>query len=266
MGTFEDGRTFLDKFRILITTIGNALGFVRLMRSASINYCSKHIEFLPYSITSNMSETDPSDNENSDVLYNIYEDMAKQSDFSDATVKAATQLDDVIKDLKVNFSGRTDYLRMLVKEFEDTDFSEGQDYKHLQFFYQMMPSLILNYIEASLIAKDKLIKKKAADTYICDDGFAIGLAYFLKMLNQDDKFDSLHWFDELSRKFEADFKLLKEREDAAKKPTLNPKEEEASVQMQMTIRKLTMQKEEFEMFYYSFQASRILFRDVNNKK
>lgn len=51
LGEFEDGKTFLDKFRHLVTTIGNALGFVRLLRSASINYCSKHIEFLPYSTT-----------------------------------------------------------------------------------------------------------------------------------------------------------------------------------------------------------------------
>mmetsp|Transcript_16633 Transcript_16633/g.14509 ORF Transcript_16633/g.14509 Transcript_16633/m.14509 type:complete len:155 (+) Transcript_16633:151-615(+) len=41
LGVFEDDKTFLDKFRILITTIGNALGFVRLLRSASLSYCSK---------------------------------------------------------------------------------------------------------------------------------------------------------------------------------------------------------------------------------
>jgi len=27
LGMFEDNKTFLDKFRILITTIGNALGY-----------------------------------------------------------------------------------------------------------------------------------------------------------------------------------------------------------------------------------------------
>ena len=34
LGTFDDGKNFLDKFRILITEVGNALGFVRLLRSA----------------------------------------------------------------------------------------------------------------------------------------------------------------------------------------------------------------------------------------
>jgi len=41
----------MDKFRIMITEIGNALGFVRLIRSASFNYCSKSIEFLPSTIS-----------------------------------------------------------------------------------------------------------------------------------------------------------------------------------------------------------------------
>ena len=34
LGSFEDGKNFIDKFRILITEVGNALGFVRLIRSA----------------------------------------------------------------------------------------------------------------------------------------------------------------------------------------------------------------------------------------
>jgi len=69
--------------------------------------------------------------------------------------------------------------------------------------------LSINFIEASLIAKDKLIKKKAHDAYIFDDGFPLGCAYFLKLLDQNEQFDSLHWFDELDRKFDADVKNLK---------------------------------------------------------
>lgn len=62
LGVFEDGNNFMDKFRLLITSIGNALGFlripifltfsfikrfVRLIKSASLNYCSKLIEYMP---------------------------------------------------------------------------------------------------------------------------------------------------------------------------------------------------------------------------
>ena len=39
----KTGRTFLDQFRILITEIGNALGYVRMVRSAGMHYCSNAI-------------------------------------------------------------------------------------------------------------------------------------------------------------------------------------------------------------------------------
>ena len=47
MGVFEDGSNYLDKFRVLITQIGNSLAFVRLLRSATLNFSSKSLEFVP---------------------------------------------------------------------------------------------------------------------------------------------------------------------------------------------------------------------------
>jgi len=37
----------LDKFREIVSAVGNALGFIRLLRSASLNSSSKLIEYLP---------------------------------------------------------------------------------------------------------------------------------------------------------------------------------------------------------------------------
>jgi WASH complex subunit 7 len=47
LGVGETGKTFLDQFRILITEIGNALGYVRMVRSASMFYCSEAVKYLP---------------------------------------------------------------------------------------------------------------------------------------------------------------------------------------------------------------------------
>jgi hypothetical protein len=50
MEKYEDDSTMLDKLRNIITSIGNALGFVRLLRSASLNYSSKSVQFLPIKV------------------------------------------------------------------------------------------------------------------------------------------------------------------------------------------------------------------------
>jgi len=47
LGTLKGGMTFLDKFRQLITQIGNALGYVRMIRNASLKDNSNLIMFIP---------------------------------------------------------------------------------------------------------------------------------------------------------------------------------------------------------------------------
>ena len=47
LGTGKGGLTFLDKFRSLITHFGNALGYVRMIRNASLKDNSNLIKFIP---------------------------------------------------------------------------------------------------------------------------------------------------------------------------------------------------------------------------
>ena len=39
LGVNESGKSFLDQFRILITEIGNALGYVRMVRAVGVSVC-----------------------------------------------------------------------------------------------------------------------------------------------------------------------------------------------------------------------------------
>jgi WASH complex subunit 7 len=48
----------------------------------------------------------------------------------------------------------------------------------------ILPPLTLNYVESLLIAKDKINKKNVAGMYFTDDGFAMGVAYILRVLEQ----------------------------------------------------------------------------------
>lgn len=51
--------------------------------------------------------------------------------------------------------------------------------------------------------KEKLNKKNSSGAAFTDDGFAIGVSYILKLLDQHTDFDSLHWFQSVREKFAA---------------------------------------------------------------
>jgi WASH complex subunit 7 len=40
LGANENGQSYMDQFRMLIAEIGNALGFVRMVRLGGLSYCS----------------------------------------------------------------------------------------------------------------------------------------------------------------------------------------------------------------------------------
>ncbi len=47
LGVDDKGYSYLDKFRQLITEIGNALGYVRLIRSGGLNFVSSAVAYIP---------------------------------------------------------------------------------------------------------------------------------------------------------------------------------------------------------------------------
>lgn len=46
LGLTPDGYTYLDQFRVLISQIGNAMGYVRMIRSGGLHCCSNAIRFV----------------------------------------------------------------------------------------------------------------------------------------------------------------------------------------------------------------------------
>jgi WASH complex subunit 7 len=176
LGTTKGGVTYLDKFRQLITHIGNALGYVRMIRSAALKDNANLVKYLPQ------------------IVEKIkFEDIADELGIRDETFEAVKMFDLCIKNLFKQAEDAGDYLRMIVKNFDGI--TEQENTKHLKLFYLMIPPLTLSYIDHIQKGKEKITSKmKNVGGFISDDGFALGLAYLLKILNQTEKFNSLNWF------------------------------------------------------------------------
>ncbi|BFU21555.1 hypothetical protein EHI8A_011190 [Entamoeba histolytica HM-1:IMSS-B] len=175
--------SYLDLFRMLITFIGNSIGFVRMIRTGGLMHCAKTIEFIP-------------------DLFNI-------PDFVDLTSKqvqsiqtAAENFSKIISEYSKSYDGYDlKYLTLLVEIFKDE--LNSQRYTHLKHFYLSLPALLLTYIDFIIAAKERLLRNSTnldVEGYIMsDDGFLIGVAYILSILNQRELFYQLHFLDGLEK-------------------------------------------------------------------
>tara|TARA_B110000208_G_scaffold138137_1_gene166759 strand:+ start:559 stop:1164 length:606 start_codon:yes stop_codon:yes gene_type:complete len=142
--------SFLDKFRMLITQIGNAVGYVRMVRSAGLNYCSNAIQFVPD--LENIIAFEPRAGTGAPAVPAAdggdepEEEEIEGAGLSSATVAAARTLDKVVNNLSTNFAEGTNYLKVLAKEFAET--LAKDDNKHLKNFFVLVTPLILNFSES----------------------------------------------------------------------------------------------------------------------
>ncbi|GMH64492.1 hypothetical protein TrRE_jg6565, partial [Triparma retinervis] len=300
----SEGKTFLDRFRILITEIGNALGYVRMVRSAGMKFCSDAVQFLPDLedipdfaplAGEGLSGSDGSSGEGDEEGGEGEEGGEKKkpvegAKLSATTVTAAQNLDACIGVVKTNLKDSTDYFHLLVKVFKEVLLGGGNDHSQLDNFFMIVPSLCLSWIEASLYAKDMMYKKNRTvrDAYYSDDGFSMGIAYILSILQQHEHFDALHFFQSLQEKYAKDEAELRKKQAAQEEKIRKKKEAKSKSRsffsrsrkksnddedsdsdtegstLQLTGKRLAAHKRESEMLYYSFKGSSIFFAQRKN--
>uniref|UniRef100_A0A8C1TFK4 WASH complex subunit 4 n=1 Tax=Cyprinus carpio TaxID=7962 RepID=A0A8C1TFK4_CYPCA len=237
LGLTPDGQSYLDQFRQLISQIGNAMGYVRMIRSGGLHCCSSAIRFVP---------------DLEDIVN--FEELVKEEGLSEETQKAASQLDCVLTDLTTNSAEGTEYFKMLVGVFAP-EFRSIKN-MHLRNFYMIVPPLTVNFVEHSISCKEKLNKKNKIGAAFTDDGFAMGVAYILKLLDQYQEFDSLHWFQAVREKY------MKEMNAVVKEQTVQStsQDEKLMQTMNLTQKRLDVYLQEFELLYFSLSSARIFFR------
>ena len=144
LGMLEKNMTLIDKFRLLITQIGNTLGLIRMIKTAGLNLTATRTQFIPNT-------------------QNIPKIMELAEKYSDTSKSAAALLDEIMESLTKNFSADTEYFQILVTTFQGV--LNTSEAAHLKLFYMIIPTLTISFVESMLAAKDKLTKKKAIDMY-----------------------------------------------------------------------------------------------------
>eukprot|EP01156_Anaeramoeba_ignava_P010318 Anaeramoba_ignava/a479362_86.p1 GENE.a479362_86~~a479362_86.p1 ORF type:complete len:1184 (-),score=304.20 a479362_86:2743-5994(-) len=223
---------YLDKFRVLLTEIGNALGYVRMIRSGGLHFISNAAKFIP-----DITET---------VLFG---QGADEDHLSPQTVDAGNNLDSVIKNISHFLGEGSDYFRELVKTFAKP-FRDPKN-RHLKNFFIVIPPVMLNFIEHIIISKEK-ITKRAVDASFCDDGFALGIAFILRVLGQDDDYDSLRWYSAVSSHYREEYRKVEEE-------LANKKNKKKAQTLNFRLNQLKTLLLEFKLLDYSLNSARIFF-------
>lgn len=243
LGLTNDGLSYLDQFRLLISEIGNALGYVRLVRSGGLHCCGNAIRFVP----------------DIDDVVN-FEELCKEDSLTEECTKSAKLFDEVIANMSKHFAEGTEYFKMLLDVFAP-EFKSPKNI-HLKNFFIILPPLTLNFVEHMISSKEKLNKKNKTGAAFTDDGFAMGIAYILKLLDQCNEFDSLHWFQSVKEKYH------KEKEDVLKQ-SIPAKDEKLKQTTNLTLKRIENYEQEFELLYFSLSSARIFFRadyDIEEEK
>eukprot|EP00051_Salpingoeca_urceolata_P019308 m.280544 g.280544 ORF g.280544 m.280544 type:complete len:1394 (+) comp19399_c4_seq16:109-4290(+) len=235
LGINDQGQSYLDQFRNLITEIGNAMGYIRMIRSGGLHCCSNAIRFVP---------------DLDDIV--SFEEMVGEENLAPETKRAASNLDAIIQSLIKNFAEGTEYFKMLVDIFA-TEFRSKKN-THLRNFHIIVPPLTINFVEHIISAKEKISKKNKSGAAFTDDGFAMGVAYILKLLDLYESFDSLHWFQACKAHYAREKAKVKAQTDSAKA------DEKLIQTVSLSLKRIALYEKEMDLLFYSLSSARIFFR------
>ncbi|QDZ18172.1 subunit 7 of WASH complex [Chloropicon primus] len=252
LGVTNNGMTYMDKFREAITEVGNALGFVRMMRLGAMRYCSQATEFLP-------THEYPSSGEE-----NLSFTAQAQGEMDDTLVLDCTkQVDSLVENLQTKSAETLDYLNLLVSVFSKELCNER--FSHLQDFHIIIPSVTLNAVESLLRGKEKLSKRGVdSEATFSDDGFALGLAYLLRVLKQVKVFNDIHWFDAVRKYYVAEKeKLLASKQTVRRSSFFGGKAatSEEAHNTQLLLARHEGHLEEFNFLEWTLRAANTFFHN-----
>ncbi|CAJ1340644.1 unnamed protein product [Effrenium voratum] len=191
LGAGRDGVSYLDKLRQVLTQIGNSLGYVRMIRTtAGMRSMANGLEYLeaaPWLGDGGMSNR-------SDLA------QAAEAAGCDPPVQEAARLAEAAaRSVRRCFEASTDHLNLLAEVFAKA-LSRPEAMPTTRLFHLLVPSVGCAFLDSLLLGRETLAKRAVApsgvkgEALLTDDGFAVGVAFVLRVFGLQRDFQSLHWF------------------------------------------------------------------------
>ena len=122
----------------------------------------------------------------------------------------------------------------------------------------IIPGLTINYVEYMARGKEQINKKIATKAFLYDDGFTLGLSFFINLLKQHDYVKILHWNDACQVYFESAKNYSKQTADPSQHSAKFI--EDLNMQQMLLVKKLESMSLEFIMLDKNLQSANVLFK------
>ncbi|KAH8384968.1 hypothetical protein KR093_003493 [Drosophila rubida] len=243
LGVTQNGETYMDLFRKVITQVGNAVGYVRLLQSGSKNANYRSRSFMS--------------------RFNSNFACCEDKNLEETTQGSISEYEKSVEHLKECYSDCTNYFKLLMQGFQP--FLCNPHNHHLKTFFLITPALMMNYIDYRVKEKLKMYKKDQIKCSLFEDGFAIGLVYILNMLNQLGEFHELGWSQTTTQQLQGERLKLKDimtTPETSQKGSPNKAnvDEKLLQTVAITERHVNAYEQEYSLFYATLSSAEIFFQ------
>mmetsp|Transcript_23769 Transcript_23769/g.29597 ORF Transcript_23769/g.29597 Transcript_23769/m.29597 type:complete len:158 (-) Transcript_23769:92-565(-) len=137
----------------------------------------------------------------------------------------------------------------------------------LKNFYTLIPAITTSQVNHVVDGRNKLRNTNNKQAFISDDGFALGVAFLLKIFGIDEAYKGLNWIDSIKNKLDEDIKLHQKKSERMaqykKEFQQNVYEDEDNRDEEtMFIKQKQDTLQEYTMLSYQMSASAILFKEI----
>jgi WASH complex subunit 7 len=261
LGMTDDQRTYLDQFRQLVAEVGNALGYMRMVRSGGLRsiadaaVCIPDLDNVPFlGGTVDPNATRPGEEE---------DEEAEEVDFvpqvSPVCAESIDIVDEVLDNMTKKLEQGSNYF-VTLQQALSRKLRDGKKYAHLKNFYMIVPAMTMSFVEMMIHQKERLTKKNKEGLFT-DDGFALGCAFLLSLFDVEGQFKSMHWFESVTRSF------LQKRQDTKQELSTKKSEKKnnpdgdwmASQTMQLTLTMVESSLREYRALQNAFNCCQVFF-------